>query len=117
MSILIRHRRLSVDELFSELSRYDFIGNLGDSDKNWRENWDYIAQGYTCLKPPERDVLKAVGRSLGTSDTEGQLAMLKTNAKLLEAFRAEASGEYVSKGKLYRTCGVLAGIFAAVLII
>jgi stage III sporulation protein AB len=119
MSILIRHRRLSVGEIFSELERYEFIANIGDSEntRRWRDNWNYVADGLTYLKAEERNVLKSVGATLGTSDADGQLAMLKANAELLEGFRAEAYKEYLAKGKLYRTCGVLAGIFAAIMII
>ena len=121
MSILIRHQRLSVNELFEQLSRYEFIANVGTgnsiSTKRWRDNWNYVADGLIWLKDEERAVLKSVGVALGTTDADGQLAMLKTNATLLEAFRVEAYNDYLAKGKLYRTCGVLAGIFAAVIII
>jgi stage III sporulation protein AB len=115
MALLIRFRTLPVRELFAELSRYEFIRAVGASE-DFRDNWAKAADDLTELQEGERGVLKSVGAALGTSDVDGQLSMLEVNTRLLDKYADEAHEQYERKGKLYRTCGLLAGLFAAILI-
>jgi stage III sporulation protein AB len=115
MALLIRFRTLPVRELFTELSRYEFIRNIGATE-DFRGKWAAAADELAELQEGERDVLKSVGLALGTSDVDGQLSMLEVSAKRLSDYGDEAHAEYLKKGKLYRTCGLLAGLFAAILI-
>jgi len=121
MALLIRYRTLPVNELFTELSRYEFIRNVGEVSKtdgtDFRRGWVTATDQLAELENGERSIIKSVGLSLGTSDVEGQLSMLEVNAKLLEKYGNEAREQYMKKGKLYRSFGVLAGIFIAILII
>jgi stage III sporulation protein AB len=125
MSLLIRYRALTVHELFRELSRYEFINSVVKSGEelppnipsDFRGGWSEAADGLTELERGERGVIKSIGLSLGTSDTEGQLSMLEVNLQLLSKYKEEAREEYIKKGKLYRSFGLLAGMFIAVVII
>jgi len=118
MAMLIRHRALPVKDLFSEMSRYEFVAQAGSSvGADFRAGWLKAADSLAELSENERAVVKSVGMALGTSDVAGQIAMLEVNAGLLAGFAVESNEQYLKKGKLYRTCGVLAGLFLAVLII
>jgi len=114
-SLLIRHRALPTKELFTELSRYEFFSRIeGD---NFREDWVRAANEMDELQEGELSVIKSIGAALGTSDVQGQLSMLEVNTRLLESYAEQAREQYMKKGKLYRTMGLLAGLFVAVLII
>ena len=126
MSLLIRHRALPIGELFRELSSNEFISRvlelremheLSGEGSCFRESWNKTADELNELSESERSTIKSIGRSLGASDIEGQLSMLEVNAALLENFAEEAHEQYIQKGKLYRSMGTLAGLFAAVMII
>ena len=118
MALLIRYRALPVKDLFSELSRYEFISNVGGAvGADFRGGWVTAADKLTELGEYERKVVKSVGLSLGTSDIEGQIGMLEVNAEILSKHSEEAHEQYVKKGNLYRIFGVLAGMFIAVLLI
>jgi len=115
---LIRYRALPVKELFSELSRYDFIRSVEVSESGgFRESWVAAADSLTELDKSERDIVKAVGCSLGNSDIEGQLSMLEVNAALLKKNADQAAELYDKKGGMYRSFGFLSGLMAAVMII
>jgi stage III sporulation protein AB len=118
MSLLIRHRALPVRDLFTELSRYEFFSKISEfGDLDFREEWVEVTDTLTELTESERKIIKSIGLSLGTSDVEGQLSMLEVNAQLLTKHGDEAHEQYLKKGRLYRSIGVLAGLFVAILII
>jgi stage III sporulation protein AB len=117
MALLIRHRTLPVNDLFAELSRYEFIERIASTGDDFRGSWASVTNTLTELEEGERDIIKSVGRALGTSDVDGQLSMLEVNTKLLCSYSEAARELYSQKGKLYRTCGILTGLFMAILII
>lgn len=119
MSLLIRHRALTVEELFNELSRYTFIQSICDPEAigDFRSCWLKSVNELSELQFEEREILKSVGLSLGTSDIEGQLSMLEVNIELLSTYVSDAHEQYNKKAKLYRTCGILGGLFLAIIVI
>jgi len=118
MSLLIRCRALPVKDLFRELGRYGFLNNVNAGENgDFRDSWYAAADALTELDKSERDIVKNVGFSLGNSDSSGQLSMLEANSKLLEIAAEEVREQYNKKGKLYRSIGVLGGLFAAILIL
>ena len=117
MALLIRYRALPVKELFFELSRYEFIRRVAEWGETGRENWAAAADELSELGEQERGIVKSIGLSLGTSDIGGQLSMLEVNSQLLAKYVDEAHEQYMKKGKLYRSFGILAGLLAAILII
>jgi stage III sporulation protein AB len=117
MSLLIRHRALPVKDLFVELSRYEFIAKISKNNdfREFRENWVEACDELTELEKSEREILKSVGLALGTSDVEGQISMLEVNAQLLSKSCDEAHEMFLKKGKMYRSIGMLAGLFVAIM--
>jgi len=103
--------------MLNELARYDFIKNVRVSDNgDFRESWAAAADSLYELDKTDREIIKSVGLSLGNSDIRGQLSMLEANSALLCRNADEAREQYIKKGKLYRSCGVLGGLFAAIMI-
>lgn len=117
MALLIRYRALPVKELFQELSRYEFIQRVSEWGGAGRENWVSVANELTELEESERGIVKSIGLSLGTSDINGQLSMLEMNSQLLAKQIEIAHEQYMKKGRLYRSVGILAGLFVAILVI
>lgn len=70
-----------------------------------------------ALEKEDRLLLETIGETLGSSDVEGQLASIalqkETCARLLE----QAAHDRERKGKLYRSLGVLAGVFVSILLL
>ena len=116
-ALLIRHRALPMKELFHELSRFDFIRKVREfGGTDFRNDWLTAADELLELQEEERGVVKSIGMFLGSSDVEGQLSMLEINSALLKQYGDEAHEQYLKKGKMYRTFGLLSGILAAILI-
>ena len=65
----------------------------------------------------EAELLRELGKSLGTSDAAGQLKLLELNEERIAALYSSAEADYAAKGKLFRSVGMLCGIGAAILII
>jgi stage III sporulation protein AB len=104
--------------LFTELARYEFIANVSDFvGADFRGKWIIAADELTELSENERAIVKSVGLSLGTSDIQGQLSMLDVNVQLLDKHCEQAGEQYIKKGKLYRSVGVLTGVLLAILLI
>ncbi len=77
--------------------------------------WRSAVEGDAAVPDAARSSLIRLGTSLGTTDTEGQLAALALcRTELLKAAEEAAESARV-KGKLYRALGVLGGAAVAVL--
>ena len=67
------------------------------------------------IAPEEREILLEIGRILGSSDRDSQQAALSLLAQRAEALLAAGTEKAAAEGKLYRSLGVLAGLFFIVL--
>lgn len=56
-------------------------------------------------------------KELGTSDYDGQMAMLSSLTELAAELRERRSAEYAKYGRLYRAAGILFGMMAGIAII
>ena len=65
----------------------------------------------------EKAVLREFGSILGTSDTEGQLVAITSQLLRMEELREQRRLEYMQKGKLYRSLGVMAGVSVGIILI
>lgn len=116
-SIGIRCRASSPDELISaENGRFarlvtEKLAECADI----HTAWDLACEALP--KSPEKELLKELGHSLGTSDKSGQLQMIEMYTERLSAFRDEAEECYKKKGSALSKVGMLCGAAAAVLIL
>ena len=77
----------------------------------------YINADKMCLKPSDADALASLGERLGLTDAEDQKKNIENVLVSLAVCRAEAKAEYEKNGRLYRSCGVLCGALAVLLLI
>ncbi|MDR0406091.1 MAG: stage III sporulation protein AB [Clostridiales bacterium] len=93
-------------------------GGLKDGAATVKEAWDgaiSAARKNLSLNGDDLDILSAFGGLLGMSDAAGQLENIELTSAKLSAREAEAEREEQRFAKLYRSLGVIGGIFLAVL--
>ncbi len=126
MSTYIEFRSLHTGEILSELSsdksfeQLKFLKTAAELYRNgesFQDAWIKAVENDVYLKNEERAQLIEVGNSLGRSNTKGQLSMLSIHSRNIEHICRTASAESQNKGKLYRTLGVLTGVFISVMLI
>ena len=128
ISIQLRFKASTVYEILEYLDNNPVYNQLGflytanlnkDSFKSFSEIWSESIDGWVCspLKKEDFSLLNSIGSSLGTSDIEGQLSSLELFKEKAKMHFESASSERDKKLKLYRSLGVLSGIFVSVMIV
>jgi stage III sporulation protein AB len=69
-----------------------------------------------CLCDDDTEALTALGTRLGMTDTENQIKNISYVRELLTAQQETAEGEYKRLGRLYRSGGVLGGLFLVLIL-
>lgn len=90
--------------------------NAPDIRSAWAEAATQLSQCSFCGRE-ESEILFSLGRELGTCPTQGQLSLLELHETRLNSLCAQAEQAAHSKGKLYRSVGMLLGAGMAILII
>ena len=129
LEYLKSHICFSDFEMEKALRLTDKIGNTGGVFRAAAENmradglkkaWKravYINADKMCLKAPDADALASLGERLGLTDAEDQKKNIENVLVSLSVCRAAAVKEYEKNGRLYRSCGILCGALAALLLI
>lgn len=126
MSNLIRYRALTVKEIISELSLSPSYSNLiflnyaSQNIQNsipFSEIWEKSVEKDFSLKNCEKSELISLGYAIGSTDIEGQISTLNSFKEKFLHLISQADDDYKQKGKLYRSLGVLSGIFISVIIV
>ncbi len=117
-AIEIRFRAPTLDELlrtqtgsFAKLVEAE-LENGFDVRAAWEKACDAFSQ-----KNEETALLRELGRSFGTSDSEGEIQLLELYIKRFSALREQACGEYTRKGSALIRVGMLCGAAGAVLVL
>ena len=77
----------------------------------------YINADKMCLKTADANAIASLGERLGLTDAEDQKKNIENVLVSLAVCRAEAKAEYEKNGRLYRSCSVMCGALAALLLI
>lgn len=128
ISIQLRFKASTVYEILDYLDNNPVYSQLGflhtanlnkNSFKSFNEIWSESLDEWVCspLKKEDFTLLKSIGNSLGTSDIEGQLSSLELFKEKAKMHFESAISERDKKSKLYRSLGVLSGIFVSVMIV
>ncbi len=116
---MIRYRALTIKEMIEETSKsyeiLSFIKNI-ETDGNIHNSWKNAVLG-SVMGNEEKEIMILFGNSLGTTDINGQISTIKVYRKRLENLYKKISEEYSSKGRMYRSAGVLIGIMAGIMLI
>lgn len=124
MSVQMKYRMLPVEQLIEEMSggRFIFIDKVYEilkskNNYDWRFAWEKAVVETSEINGEDCELLISVGKQLGNSDINGQLALLELNKSLFRARFSEAVAENNKKGKMYRSVGLLAGLGVAIIIL
>ena len=107
-------RTLAGRECFAELS---FLQDAAEHTEAFPNGWRKAVAADRHLREEERAVLQTVGDTLGQMDAEGQLAALGLCAERLREMRETAARQMQGRGQMYRSMGILGGIFLVILLI
>lgn len=124
MSVLMKYRAVSTDELLKTLSEQpsfcdsEFLALFGrEREFPFREAWQKAAEKTTSFSEDDRRILLYLGERLGTTDPEGQLSLFSISREFAERALAEAEEEYRAKGQLIRKVSLLCGAAVGILIL
>lgn len=102
------------------LSELGFLFELPEeysADCDVRNCWRNALIRDRSIPAEEKAVLTELGQILGTTDAEGQLSGIASLLVRMEELREQRREEYLRKGKLYRSLGVMAGVSVGIILI
>lgn len=91
-------------------------GTETDIRAAWSSAVDRLSR-YGWCDVEELQMLRELGRELGTCPAESQVSLLKLYSARLETLTAAAEKKSEQQGRMYRSGGVLAGLGAAVMLL
>lgn len=125
IKLLIRYQNMKLRDIVSAISKnsayiqLDFINEVDDrvcgESMDFHTAWSRYAVD-NCLSAEENEILKNLGKGLGTSDIDGQNALLELTKKQLESRLKQAQEGYLQKGKMYRSVGALCGLGLGIMV-
>lgn len=125
----IRYDALPVGRLFERLegiAEYRPLGIFGVCSQALARTGDLAgswekalagAKGTLSLEEGDYEALRLFGRSLGTTDVEGQLSLCDGCVAMLRRRLQAAKANREKRGRMYTSMGVLTGIFIVILLI
>lgn len=126
ISIMMRYQALTVKEILfclCENSAYEKLTFLSEINKiknvPFQLAWENSVADWQekAIYPEDRALITEIGTSLGECDIEGQLSILCQKNEKLEIILKNAVLECSRKGKLYRSLGVLTGVFISIMML
>lgn len=84
--------------------------------KAWRDAVDKYRKKL-CLADEDVRMLKTLSAELGMTDRENQVKNLRRVAALLDTALIKAREEYDRSARLYRSCGIMAGLLVVILLV
>lgn len=124
ISTLIKYRSYNVFELCDEIKKDDSLYEMtfvSFSDVNgipFSELWNESVKKWNVpIKNNERNIYSEIGKTLGTTDTEGQISSLMLFDAEIKKILSDAEKEYSEKSKLIKMLGVLSGAFVSIMIV
>ena len=103
----------------SELCGLTFLGALPERytvGTDFRRCWSEAVNSQ-LFQSEERDILLRLGAVLGKSDRQSQVESIRQLQTELAALSEKRSSDYLRKGRLYRSVGLLFGVMAGILVI
>lgn len=94
-----------------------FLRTAAEESCAFPESWRHALETDKTLCADEREILRTVGSTLGSTELSAQLSALKLCCERLRRLREAAESEVVRRGRLYRSMGILTGIFLVILLL
>jgi len=120
----VRYQRLDVYELVDYLqqcrrfSTFSFLDDLSSTyqfNSSFRDEWNKSVSE-SALPKENVNLLIRFGEIIGASDIEGQKNSITALENEAEILTAQCREDYLKKGKLYRSLGLLVGLMAAIVL-
>lgn len=120
----IRYQNLDVYELagylklsgrFSSLSFLDDVPECCQLNKSFRDEW-HTKVSEAAFPKETANLLIRFGEIIGSSDIDGQESSITGLQNEAEFLTAQSREEYLKKGKLYRSIGLLVGLMTAIVV-
>ncbi len=95
------------------------LKNAGDVELAWQQAMEYAREqdaGFAALENAELNALYEYAQGLGKSDGKSQAKNAALLQQWLEELCTQAQAAYGSKGRMYRSVGILTGLAAAILL-
>jgi stage III sporulation protein AB len=112
--------KLNQIEEYRQLKVFEMCKLNLKHEKQFSKAWELAikeAEHTLSLQSADYESLLWFGRSLGTTDVQGQLANCENCCEQLSQRLTLAREDMNKKGKMYSSLGVLTGIFVAVMLI
>lgn len=103
-----------------ELPSLEFIRDIPDeysAGADFHHEWRRCLDAQKDIPAEEKAILLEFGELLGTTDVEGQLRGIEVQQELMHSLFERRTEEYGSKGRLYRSVGLLAGVTLGIMVI
>lgn len=125
LTVQIRYTNSEIGEMLRAAARNEayerllFVALCGDEENgdNFHVKWNEGVKNQPFLTLRDREVLTALGGRLGETDRDGQITFLEMTEELVKGQREQASADYLNKGKLYRSVGILCGLAVGIMVI
>lgn len=121
-AISMRYTAPTLDELAAECGGIfaDLLRQCRERRPDIKSAWAEAVEmlgGMCFCKKEEQQLLRSLGRELGTCAADGQLSVLGLYSERFAKLLSEAEEDCSHKGRLFRSAGALAGAGAAILLI
>lgn len=94
-----------------------FLQNAAAAHTPFPESWRNAVETDKTLCADEREILRTIGATLGSTELSAQLSALKLCGERFQRLRETAETEVLRRGRLYRSMGILTGIFLVILLL
>ena len=124
--IMLKYRSATVYEIAEALSHDERFSEFGflrevsfSSERPFQQSWcEAVEKNIPMgINKSDSELLMNIGRQLGTSGLEGQISAVRLWQAELDPVISAAQEEYSRKAKLYRSLGVLSGVFIAIMLV
>ncbi len=94
-----------------------FLRSAADHADCFPSSWEEAVEEDPELTPEMREIVLTVGQTLGSTTLEGQISALRLCQSQLISLREQAKTCSMQKGTLFRSMGLLCGIFLDILLL
>lgn len=123
---LVSYQAMNVYEICAALKESAFVRELPftaslpvvfEPQKSFSAQWDSALEKQGDMLPEEKELIHRLGQTLGSSDIPGQTGAIEALLAENDELYRRRQEEYLRRGRLCRSVGVLAGLMAGIMFI
>lgn len=101
----------------AEYAELGFLQAMAGMETGFPECWAAAVTTDKTLSAEEREILRTIGETLGSTELAGQLSALALCRERFASCRESAEADLLRRGRLCRSMGLLTGIFLVILLL